>query len=143
MVGSFLRHRGWGGALKSTGVRSGMTRIVITTYRYKPPPKRKGRKLVEIIAPAAVTAKGSRRPVGIGETAAEVKGNVNTRPKRAGDTKPSTPSGKAPAPANDDRKSAIITARPRSRSNMTPEEHRRRGDADALFRELKRRIGGT
>jgi hypothetical protein len=26
---------------------------------------------------------------------------------------------------------------------MTPEEHRRRGDADALFRELKRRIGGT
>ena len=122
-----------------------MTRIVTTTYRYKPPPKRKGRKLVEIIAPAAVTAKGSRRPVGIGETAAEVKGNVNTRPKRAGDTKPSTPSGKAPAPVNDDRKSAIITAWPRSRSNsapdMTPEEHRRRGyAAAAMFREMTRQI---
>jgi len=25
-----------------------MTRIVTSTYRYKPPPKRKGRKLVEI-----------------------------------------------------------------------------------------------
>ncbi len=120
-----------------------MARIVTTTYRYKPPPKRKGRKLAEITGPAVVTAKGSRRPVGIGETAAEVGGIVNTRPKRAGDTKPSTPSGKAPAPANDDRKSAIITARkPGSRSSSDvpdmPEEHRRRGDAaDALFRELK------
>ena len=27
-----------------------MTRIVTTTYRYKPPPKRKGRKLAEITA---------------------------------------------------------------------------------------------
>ena len=39
-----------------------MTRIVTTTYRYKPPPKRKGRKLAEIIGPAIVTAKRSRRP---------------------------------------------------------------------------------
>jgi hypothetical protein len=38
-----------------------MTRIVTTTYRYKPPPKRKGRKLAEITGPAVVTAKGSRR----------------------------------------------------------------------------------
>ena len=50
-------------------------------------------------------------------------------------------------PANDDRKSTIVTGRkPRSgRSDvpdMTPEEHQRRGDAaDALFREMKRRIG--
>jgi hypothetical protein len=35
--------------------------IVTTTYRYKPPPKRKGRKLAEITAPAVVTAKGGRR----------------------------------------------------------------------------------
>ena len=67
MVGSFLRHRGWGGALKSTGVRSGMTRIVTTTYRYKPPPRRKGRKLAEITGPAVVTSvdpkKSSRRAV--------------------------------------------------------------------------------
>jgi hypothetical protein len=53
-----------------------------------------------------------------------------------------------PQPANDDgpRKSAIVTARkPQAwRSgvpDMTPEEHKRRGDAaDALFREMKRRI---
>ena len=36
-----------------------MTRIVTTTYRYKPPPKRKGRTLAEITGPAVVTAKGS------------------------------------------------------------------------------------
>ena len=35
--------------------------IVTTTYRYKRPPKRKGRKLAEITGPAVVTAKGSRR----------------------------------------------------------------------------------
>ena len=48
--------------------------IVTTTYRYKPPPKRKGRKLVEITGPAVVTAKGSRRPGplrGGGQAAAE------------------------------------------------------------------------
>jgi hypothetical protein len=28
------------------------TRIITTTYRYKPPPKRKGRKLAEITGPA-------------------------------------------------------------------------------------------
>ena len=33
-----------------------MTRIVTTTYRYKPPPKRKGRKLAEITGPAVVTS---------------------------------------------------------------------------------------
>ena len=48
------------------------------------------------------------------DAAAEVKGNVNARPERAGDTKPSTPRGKAPAPANHGpRKSAIITVRDR------------------------------
>jgi len=53
-----------------------------------------------------------------------------------------------PSPANDDgpRKSAIVTSRkPRTWrsdvSDMAPEEHRQRGDtADALFREMKRRI---
>ena len=34
-----------------------MARIVTSTYRYKPPPKRKGRKLAEITGPAVVTAK--------------------------------------------------------------------------------------
>ena len=39
-----------------------MARIVTTTYRYKPPPKRKGRKLAEITGPAVVAGKGGRRP---------------------------------------------------------------------------------
>ena len=124
-----------------------MTRIVTTTYRYKRPPKRKGRKLAEITGPAVVTAKGSRRPVGVGETAAESE--ESARSERTGDTKPSTPSGKVPAPANDDRKSAIVTAQKPSSwhsdvPDMTEEEHRRRGDAaDALFREMKLRIAGA
>jgi hypothetical protein len=121
--------------------------IVTTTYRYKRPPKRKGRKLAEITGPAVVTAKGSRRPVGVGETAAESE--ESARSERTGDTKPSTPSGKVPAPANDDRKSAIVTAQKPSSwhsdvPDMTEEEHRRRGDAaDALFREMKLRIAGA
>ena len=47
--------------------------IVTCTYRYKPPPRRKGRKLAVITGPAVVTVKGSRRPVGVGETAAELE----------------------------------------------------------------------
>jgi hypothetical protein len=87
--------------------------IVTSTYRYKRPPRK--RKAVPLAGPAIV---------------------------RRDTPKPETP----PAPANDDRKSAetsfpggarsaIVTARrPGSRSSvdvpdMTPEEHRRRGDA--------------
>jgi len=50
------------------------------------------------------------------------------------------------APVNDDRKSAIVTIKRKSGRfgdvpDMTPEEHKRRGDAaDALFREMKRQI---
>jgi hypothetical protein len=49
-------------------------------------------------------------------------------------------------PANDDRKSSIVTVRRRGRRfadvpDMTPEEHQRRGDlADALWRDMVRRI---
>ena len=76
-----------------------------------------------------------------------------------GAAQPSTPrkaARVAPPPANDDRadpatssqpntKSAIITIKRKSRfgdvPDMTPEEHRRRGDAaDALFREIVRRV---
>ena len=130
-----------------------MARIVTTTYRYKPPPKRKGRKLAGITGPVVVTAKGSRRPGPLrgGEQAAAELEESDTlaRPERAGEVHPSTPSGKAPAPANDGSKSAIVTGRtPRTWRNdvpdITPEEHQRRGDAaDALFREMKRRIAGT
>jgi len=122
-----------------------MTRIVTSTYRYKPPPRRKGRKLAEITGPAIVTTKKGRRQ---GETAAE----VGVGPPGVGPADSPQPTTAQAAsgdhiPANDDRKSAIVTARkPRSwRSDvpdMTPGEHKRRGDAaDALFREMKRRIG--
>ena len=123
-----------------------MSRIVTTTYRYKPPPKRKGRKLAVITGPAIVAAKKSRHRV-LEAAAAEVEEMHTARSERADDIQPSTPPGKGSTPANDDRKSAIVTGRkPRSwRSDvpdMTPEEHQRRGDAaDALFREMKRRIG--
>ena len=52
---------------------------------------------------------------------------------------------RTPAPANDDRKPAIVTAKRRPGRfgdvpDMTLEEHQRRGDAaDALFREIVRR----
>ena len=74
-----------------------MTRIVTTTYRYKPPPKRKGRKLAEITGPAVVTAKGSRRPV-LEEAAAEVNPGHVAHPRRACRAHP-PPS----PPANDDQ----------------------------------------
>ena len=128
-----------------------MARIVTTTYRYKRPPKRKGRKLAEITGPAVVTsvpAKKSRRPSLRGKAAAEVEMSTSARTP-AGSAQPST--AKAAdghhIPANDDRKSAIVTAARKPRlwrsdvPDMTPEEHRRRGDAaDAIFREMKRKI---
>ena len=59
---------------------------------------------------------------------------------RKGAAKPET----TPAPANDDRKPAIVTVKRRrgrfgDAPDLTPEEHRRRGDAaDTLFREVVR-----
>jgi hypothetical protein len=74
-----------------------MTRIVTTTYRYKPPPKRKGRKLAEITGPAVVTTKKSRRTVLGREAAAE----VNTHTARVGKADDITPPGKVSTPALD------------------------------------------
>ena len=56
--------------------------IVTTTYRYKRPPKRKGRKLAEITGPAVVVGKGGRRPVW--EKAAAGGAHVETRPGEGG-----------------------------------------------------------
>ena len=98
-----------------------MTRIITTTYRHKPPPKGKGRKLTEITGPAVVVGKGGRRPVW--EKAAAGEGmSKSTRLETAGEAQPTTPperqrdpvvitARKAPAPANDDgpRRSAIVT----------------------------------
>ena len=91
------------------------SRIVTSTYRYKRPPRK--RKPVPLEVPAIV---------------------------RKGAAKPKT----TPAPANNDRKSAIVTAKRRSSRfgdapDVTPEEHRRRGDAATeLWREMMRRIIG-
>ena len=64
---------------------------------------------------------------------------------RKGVAKPGT----TPAPANDDRKPAIVTVKKRRRSrfgdvpDMAPEEHRRRGEAATeLWREMTRRTIG-
>ncbi len=89
------------------------TRIVTSTYRYKRP--RRKRKAVPLEVPPIV---------------------------RKGAAKPETP----PAPANDDRKPAIVTVKRRNSRfgdapDLTPGEHRRRGDAAAaLFRELQHQI---
>jgi hypothetical protein len=102
--------------------------VVRTAYRYKRPPRRK--KAVALEVPAVVKAASQRQ-----------------RPKPA----PAAP----PPPANDDRApppppaaSAIVTIRSRKGAmlahlleDLTPEELRRRGDvADAMMREIKRRI---
>ena len=89
-----------------------MVRIVTSTYRYKRPPRK--RKAVALDVPAIV---------------------VKDKPRPAAEpAQPTSP--------------AIVTAkRPHRQSsygvaeNMTPEEHKRRGDAaDELFRRMKREI---
>ena len=120
-----------------------MTRIVTSTYRYKPPPKR--RNLAEITGPAIVTAadpKKLRRPATRKKAApasddGEPSGGRTTRlPEEAVGARQPRPS-----------KSAIITARkpgkaiPDGLLPDTPEGHQRRGDAaDAMFQEMKRKI---
>jgi hypothetical protein len=101
--------------------------IVTTHYRYKRPPRK--RKAVALDVPAIVTPAPTKKRqdpvIRLGTKGAEA---VND---------------------NGDRKSAIVTAKNPHRRlwrfgdvpDMTPEEHRRRGDAaDALFREMKRQI---
>jgi hypothetical protein len=94
-----------------------MTRIVTSTYRYKRPPRKRKPVLLEV--PAIVVKRAPRS-------------------QQASAPKPA-------APANDDRKSVIVTARKRKSRvgdapDMAPEEHQRRGDAaDTLLREMVRR----
>jgi hypothetical protein len=65
---------------------------------------------------------------------------VRTEPTRR---KPASEKTEAPPPAT----SAIVTIRKRASDRvpeLTPEEHQRRGDAaDAMFREMKRKIAAT
>jgi hypothetical protein len=94
--------------------------IVHYEHRYKRPPRKKPQKPA-IEGPAVVRA----RPTG-------------------------RPENSSQDDADDDRKpvptSAIVTIRKSGSEvpDMTPEEHQRRGDAaEALFREMKRRIAAT
>jgi hypothetical protein len=109
------------------------TRIVTSTYRYKRPPRK--RKPVAPAVPAVVTIP-RKRGRKVAAPAAET-----TSPHDGEKLEATTP-------ANDDRKSSIVTVRRRGSRfadvpDMTPEEHRRVGDlADALWRDMVRRITG-
>ncbi len=104
-----------------------MTRIVTTTYRYKRPPRK--RKPVALEVPTIVRAAKPSHDRAAAEASRRLKELM----------KPDEPE-KAPEVASP----AIVTARrsgARLVSDLTPEEHKRRGDAaDALFREMKRAI---
>ena len=114
-----------------------MTRIVTTHYRYKPPRKRKTAPLAGPVSMTPIT-----RPTG--RVARPVEPRLANDDHQSDDTTSDlrTPSDDAALPQ---RKPTIVTARRPGKRNadvpdMTPEEHRRRGDAaDALWRELVRR----
>jgi hypothetical protein len=99
-----------------------VTRILRTHYRYKRPPRRKRPVALEVPADPA-------------------------KPRHRLVEPPEKP--EEPVPDAAERKPAIVTIQSRKQVAIpagllanTPEEHRRRGDAaDALWRELLRRIG--
>ena len=91
-------------------------RIVTSTYRYQRPPRK--RKAVPLEAPVIVVGKKSRRP-DKATAAAEV---LSRSPRHHdGAVQPSTlrkterePAVTAPPPGSDDRKSVIVTTKPKS-----------------------------
>jgi hypothetical protein len=113
-----------------------MTRIVTSTYRYKPPPRK--RKAMPPAGPAVVTPKRKQAvPLTVEP--------IPSRPAVVRKTKPCNDNRPEPEilPTGG-KKSAIVTARRPGASDvpdMTPEEHQRRGDAaGAMFQQMKRRI---
>jgi hypothetical protein len=125
-----------------------MTRIVTSTYRYKRPPKK--RKAVALEVPAIVKAKSGRRQVR--KTAAESEESASTRWRGTRSLAQPTANDDRPVArtsVNDPPRSAIVTIRRRGKRfgdvpDMTPEEHKRRGDgADAMFQEMKRQIAAA
>jgi hypothetical protein len=108
-----------------------MGAIVRTTYRYKRPPKKRKAVALEVLAivRAGKKARSSAIKGLISANLAEMKADALT--------------------GYDDRKSAIVTIRRRGKRfadvpDMTPEEHKRRGDgADAMFQEMKRQIAAA
>jgi hypothetical protein len=114
-------------------------RIVTTTYRYKRPPKK--RKAVALEVPVIVAAKKNRRPE-LRRAAAEV-GLLNCPAIHDGAAQPSTPRDAerdravTSPPANDDRKSAIVTTTSRKRLKLQRAEERsaeRDDDPEAMAR---------
>ena len=103
-----------------------MTRIVTTTYRYKPPPKRKGRKLAEITGPAVVTSvdprRGSRRRDDQGDGQGATAAGQSTRLERADQQQPST----APERRRDPVVTTAESASARHRRRPAPLGHRHR-----------------
>jgi hypothetical protein len=124
-----------------------MTRIATTYYRYKRTPGK--RKPVAFEVPAVVKAKRSRRPIGV-KAAAEIPRHAPVF-RRKGAAQPSTPHDAARVAPQRAAKAAILTIRrqgariiPPGLLAETPEEHRRRGDAaDAMWRELVRRVAAA
>jgi hypothetical protein len=101
-----------------------MTRIVRTTYRYKRPPRRRQAAALEV--PAVVKA--------------DAPAKARKRVEEA--DQPLAMSGGSESAAATGRP-VIVTIRSRKHAmlahlleDMTPEEHRRRSAADALFRKV-------
>jgi len=114
-------------------------RIVSTSYRYKRPPRK--RKAVALEVPAIVRTKkiAARVDDPSGERKGWVTPTQHSTPAEPGREPPVTAAEKVPA---------IVTVRRRRHAmhahlldDLTPEEVQRRGDAaDALWRELVRRV---
>jgi hypothetical protein len=111
--------------------------IVRTHYRYKRPPRK--RKPVVLEVPAVITTASKRK-----RASAEAKAALAASLKQA----PGEPERKPVSAPPRAAKAAILTIRrqaariiPPGLLPETPEEHKRRGDAaDALWRELVRRV---
>jgi hypothetical protein len=115
--------------------------IVTSTYRYKRPP-RKQKPAVPLEGPRIVTIRDKKR------VTVETPNQILTETvDPAREQAQAAPAESTPT-ATEARKSAIVTIRRKPERVLppgllpeTPEEHRRRGDgADAMFREMKRRI---
>ena len=107
--------------------------IVTTSYRYKRPPRK--RKAVALEAPAIRHSEKQPPPHRDERGGAEASEPpaITTTGQRA---QPSTPreTARVAPPANDDRKTAIVTVRRRGKRffdapDLTPEELQRRGEA--------------
>jgi hypothetical protein len=117
--------------------------IVRTSYRYKRPPRRKTPVALEV--PTVITPAGKRRRAS-DEAKAALAASIKLPP---GDLERKPAIATSRASSGVPAKSAIVTVRRRAERDLppglladTPEEHKRRGDAaDAIFRDIVRRIG--